>query len=278
MDKIYYNGNFIAKNKFSLSVENRGFRYGDSFFETIRCYNGKPIFWEEHYFRIAGSFCVLKMDPPSEFEIDRLNLIIKDLLNENNLMSCSARVRITFFRVSEGYYFPKKNDVCFIIEADKIVSEEYVINQTGLNTTIYKENILAKNHLGNIKSSNRLINIMASIYAKENSFDDCFLINVDQNIVESISGNVFILSDGIIQTPPLSDGCINGVLRSVLLKEKSLKILEKSISILDLFNAKEVFVTNVMVGVKWVGSIRSSIYKKDMSIRVLDILNRKYLI
>ena len=278
MDKIYYNGNFIAKNKFFLSVENRGFRYGDSFFETIRCYNGKPVFWEEHYFRIAGSFCVLKMDPPFEFDIEKLNLIIQDLLVRNNVQHSSSRVRITFFRSSEGYYFPQKNNVHFVIESEKIIEEEYVINQSGLNTTIYKENILAKNHLSNIKSNNRLINIMASIYAKENCFDDCFLINTDQNIVESISGNIFILLDGVIQTPPLSDGCINGVIRSTFLKEKSLNILEKSISILDLFNAQEVFVTNVVVGVKWVGSIRSSIYKQDTSIRLIDLLNKKHLV
>ena len=278
MDKIYYNGNFIPKSEFFLSIDNRGFRYGDSFFETIRCRDGKPVFWEEHYFRIAGSFCVLKMDPPFEFEIDKLKLIIEDLLVQNNLNLSSSRVRITFFRSSEGYYFPAENDVQFFIESEKNIKKEYVINQSGLNTTIYKENILSKNHLGNIKSNNRLINIMASMYAKENNFDDCFLINFNQNIVESISGNIFIVSDGIIQTPPLSDGCINGVMRRVILKERSFNILEKSISILDLFNAQEVFVTNVIIGVQWVSSIRSTTYKQDTSIKLIDMLNKKYLV
>lgn len=278
MDKVYYKGNFIPKSEFSLSIDNRGFRYGDAFFETIRCHDGEPVFWEEHYFRIAGSFCVLKMNPPSEFEIEKLNLIIKDLLIQNNLKSSASRVRISFFRSSTGYYYPAENDVHFFIESEKNIKKEYVLNQFGLNTTIYKENILSKNHLSNIKSNNRLINIMASMYAQENNFDDCFLINYDQNIVESTSGNIFILSEGILKTPPLSDGCINGVMRSVILKEKSLNILEKSISILDLFNAQEVFVTNVIIGVQWVGSIRSSTYKQATSIKLIDILNKKYLV
>jgi len=278
MDKIYYNGNFISKNEFSISIDNRGFRYGDSFFETIKCHDGKPVFWEEHYFRIAGSFCVLKMNPPSEFEIEKLNSIIQDLLIQNNLNLSASRVRITFFRSSKGYYYPEENDVHFFIESEKNIKKEYLINQFGLKTTIYKENMLSKNHLSNIKSNNRLINIMASIYAQENNFDDCLLINFNQNIVESISGNIFIVSDGILQTPPLSDGCINGVMRSVILKEKSLNILEKSISILDLFNAQEVFVTNVIIGLKWVGSIRSSTYKQERSMKLIDMLNKKYLV
>ena len=278
MDKIYYDGNFISKTDFSISIENRGFRYGDSFFETIRCHNGKPVFWEEHYFRIAGSFCVLKMEPPSDFDIDKLNSIIQNLLIQNNLNSLSARVRITFFRLSDGYYYPKTNNTHFFIESEKSIKNKYVINQSGLNVAIYKENILSKNHIGNIKSNNRLINIMASIYAKENNFDDCLLINFDHNIVESISGNIFILSDGFLQTPPLNDGCVDGVMRRIILKEKSLNIVEKSISVLDLFNAEEVFITNVIIGVKWVGVIRSSVYKNDTSTKLIDILNEKYLI
>ena len=278
MDKVYYNGNFIPKSEFFLSIDNRGFRYGDAFFETIRCYNGNPIFWEEHYFRIAGSFCVLKMDPPSEFEMDKLNLIIQDLLAKNKLKLFSSRVRITFFRSSGGYYYPNKNDVHFFIESEKIIQNKYILNESGLYATVYKENILSKNHLSNIKSNNRLINIMASIYAKDNDFDDCFLMNFDKNIVESISGNIFILSEGILKTPPLCDGCVDGVMRRVILKEKSLNILEKSISISDLFNAEEVFITNVVAGVIWVRSIRSSIYKQDFSIKLINMLNKQYLV
>ena len=115
MGDVYYNGKFVNKNKLFISADNRGLKYGDSFFETIRCVSGFPLFWEEHYFRIAGSFYVLKMKIPIDFEIDKMKSIINKLLIRNNLHLTCARIRITFFRGDGGYYFPKKNNVQFFV-------------------------------------------------------------------------------------------------------------------------------------------------------------------
>ena len=278
MDKICYNGQFLEKNRFSISIDNRGFRYGDSFFETIKCYNGKPLFFEEHYFRIAASFCVLKLNPPSLFKIEFFKSLIEDLLIKNKLDNSSARVRVSFFRSSGGYYLPNNNDVNFIIESNVLSQNEYKLNIQGLNIGLYKENLLPKTTLGNIKSNNKLINVLASIYATDNNYDDCILINENKDVVEFTSGNLFIVQDNIFKTPGLENGCVNGVLRKLLLNNNALRIKECLISISDLFNAQEVFVTNVICGVKWVENINNITYSNNRSKEIITMLNSNYLI
>mgnify|MGYP001162856348 CR=1 FL=1 len=278
MDNIYYNTNFLKKEQLNISIDNRAFKYGDSFFETIKCISGNPIFWEDHYFRMAASFGVLKMNPPDHFDIDNFQSIIKNLLQKNKLYNCSARVRVSFFRTSGGYYLPNCRDVNFIIESEKLIQNKYYLNEHGLHVSIYKENIIPKNILSNIKTNNKLLNTMASIYVKENAYDDCLLINSDNNIVEAISGNIFIIKDGLIYTPPLLDGCLDGIMRKIICKEMRNYVQEKSISFSHLLNADEVLITNVISGIKWVYKINKKIYKKHMSQDIIDLINRKYLI
>ena len=278
MPEVYYNGTFVKKNTLSLSIDNRGFKYGDSFFETIRCHDGKPLFWEEHYFRIAGSFCVLKMDPPLDFESENIQSIIIELLIRNNLESKPSRIRITFFRLGEGYYLPNSNQVQFFMEAEEISNNRYQLNKLGLHVSLYQENIISHNSISNIKSNNKLINILAAIYASDNNYDDCILLNHNKHIVESISGNIFIVLDGKLQTPPLSDGCIDGVMRRIILKNKTINTEEKSISILELFNADEIFITNVISGIKWIATIRSHTYQNNTSVDLIKFLNKQYLV
>ena len=276
MEKINHNGKLISKSDFSISLANRGLRYGDSFFETIKCHLGKPLYWEDHYFRISSSLLITKMNPPNHFSIESFKQFIEELLQKNNLCFQSSRVKITFFRNSSGYYLPDENNTSYIIESESLVSDLYQINKKGLNITFYRDNFISKGPLSNIKSSNRLINVVSSMYARENGCDDVLLINNNNHIVESSKGNIFIVnhSNNII-TPPLEDGCINGVVRSVLLREKRYHILEKSITFSDIMNAKEVFISNVITGLCWVAKLGSKSYIKNISIELLSLLNQK---
>ena len=276
MEKIYHNGQLINLDDFSISLDNRGFRYGDAFFETIKCHLGTPLYWEDHYFRIASSFLITKMTPPPNFSIEKFKEIIEELLRQNSLDMKSSRVKITFFRTSSGYYLPDENCTSYVIESDLLESDFYQLNPKGLNITFYRENFISKGPLSNIKSTNRLINVISSIYADENGYDDVLLINSNNNIVETSKGNIFIVnnSNNII-TPPIEEGCVNGVMRSVLLREKKDQIVEKSINFSDVMNAKEIFITNVIIGVCWVSKLGNKVYAKEMSIQLLNLLNQK---
>ena len=164
------------------------------------------------------------------------------------------------------------------MEAEEISNNRYQLNKLGLHVSLYQENIISHNSISNIKSNNKLINILAAIYASDNNYDDCILLNHNKHIVESISGNIFIVLDGKLQTPPLSDGCIDGVMRRIILKNKTINTEEKSISILELFNADEIFITNVISGIKWIATIRSHTYQNNTSVDLIKFLNKQYLV
>ncbi|MAQ31387.1 MAG: aminotransferase class IV [Flavobacteriales bacterium] len=278
MDNVYFNGTFCKKSKFSILYSNRAFQYGDAFFDTIRCHKGSPLFWEAHYFRIAASFYIMKMSPPDDFEMKKLKSIVKNLLLKNNLASSSSRVKITFFRNSGGYYSPKDHSVSVLIESEKIADTLYKLNKSGLRVGSYKDNFISKHSLSNIKTTNKALNVLASIYAQDNGFDDCLLLNNEKNIVESTSGNIFIVSDDNIKTPLLSEGCIDGIIRKVLLNEHEFNIKEEIITFLDILNAQEVFFTNVIQGVSWVSSIKNTDFVNYKSTEILDFLNKKYFV
>tara|TARA_B100000963_G_scaffold334517_1_gene327804 strand:+ start:1511 stop:2377 length:867 start_codon:yes stop_codon:yes gene_type:complete len=286
MDNLSYNGLIISKKDFCFSLFNRGIKYGDSFFDTVRCSNGFPNFWEEHYYRIASSLLLTKMKTPENFSFDNFRDLIVKILDSNKLNDTSSRVRITFYREGSGYYLPKNQSTSFIIETEKLKSNKFELNSSGLKVSIYRENFLPKCQISNVKTNNRIINVISSIYADENRLDDVILINSDKNIVETSKGNIFIVSQlGNIITPPLEDGCINGVIRSVLVKSKQFPIIEKSISFPELINAKEIFLTNVIQGVNWIGRLNNKIYDnksslnktytKDKSTEIINYLNAK---
>ena len=278
MDKVCYNGKYIEKSKLTVSTNNRGIKYGDAFFETIRCVSGNPVFFEEHYFRMASAFVIMKMDVPLNFDMDVFKKLIQDLLIRNNLNHQSARVRITFFRQDGGYYLPTTKSINFIIDTEPLIDEEYKLNVNGLKLGVYKDNYIGTNSLSQLKSNNRLLNVLAAIYSRENHYDDVVLMNHKRNIVETVSGNLFIISDNSIFTPPIKDGCVDGVVRRVLCTNKQFNVHEKSLSYLDLLNAKEIFITNVISGAKWVREITHSNYSQKKTIEILKFLNSRLLI
>ena len=273
MDSICFNGEYIDRKDFSISFDNRGFRYGDAFFETIRCHGGLPLFWDDHYFRIAASFLLMKMNLPHSFDVDFFKILIQDLLLKNHLQTATARVRISFFRAGSGYYTPLTNNVDFLIESESLQGNFFELNPEGFKIGFYKDNLISKNILSNLKSNNRIINVLSSIYMKEHDYDDVLLINFEKNIVETTRGNLFIVRDDTIYTPLLEDGCVDGVIRKILIRDSGLNIIEKSISFSDILNAEEVFFTNVVIGVNWVEKLNNRIYQKNVCGQILQFLN-----
>ena len=273
---ICYNGDFV-KSK-SIDIDNRALKYGDCFFETIKCFNGSPVFWEDHYFRIASSFGMLNMIPPSDFSIEHFKNLISGLLTKMKLDLNSSRIRILFFRTGSGYYKPNNNNIDYIISAQHLNNYQYKQIDQGLKIGLYKENTINSGPLSNIKSNNRLVNVMASIYSSENDLDDCILINEKKMITETTLGNIFIVNQNQLITPPLSDGCVDGVLRKNILSLKKFNIREKSLSFLDVLNAEEVFTTNVIKGVRWVLKCNNKSYNKSYSSDIINEINSIFLI
>jgi branched-chain amino acid aminotransferase len=257
---------------------NRGFLYGDAVFETVKILDNKVLFLEDHYFRLMASMRILRMEIPMNFTMEFFENEILQVVQAENL-SQSARVRMTVYRKEGGLYLPDNNNVDYLISVSKIEKPIYEIEKNDYEVDLFKDFYISKQLLSTIKSTNKLINITGSIFANENGFDNCLLLNEEKNVVEALNGNLFMLKDGVLSTPPLSDGCLNGIMRKQILSlGKSIdhiEVIESSISPFDLQKADELFITNVIKGIQPITKYRKKGYETNMSNVLISKLNAK---
>ncbi|MFP9099823.1 aminotransferase class IV [Flavobacterium sp. RHBU_24] len=274
---INYNGDIITQS--GLQVEqNRGFLYGDSIFDTVKTLNGRVLFSEDHYFRLMASLRIARMDIAMDFTLDYMESeIIK--LTETLEGAPSYRARISFYRRPGGRYLPSSRETEFIITAEPLTAALYSINTTPYEVELYKDFFVAKQLLSTLKTNNRIVNTLASIFAAENGYNNCLLINDEKNVIEAIQGNIFMLSGTLLITPPISDGCLNGVMRKQILeiakKIEGIEVIEKSISPFELQKADELFLTNVIAGIQPITKYRKKEYTNLFSLELVKRLNAK---
>ena len=276
-EQIILNGNFISGSENSFNVQNRAFLYGDSIFETIRVNNRKILFFEEHLDRLISGMKVLKYEIPDKFTVFRQKLEdeIIQLLNRNKIFK-SSRIRLTVFRKTGGFYTPHTNEIDYVISASKLPNDKFVLNSSGLLIDIFKDIKKPLNIFSPYKTANSILYTLAGIYKNEKKFDDCLIVNERNHIIESISSNVFIVIGGKLITPPVTTGCINGIMRNAIITYANLsniKCIERSINTEDLLNADEVFFTNSISGIQWVVAYKNKRYYKKMSNFLISKLN-----
>ena len=260
---LNYNGSIIAKDNLSISSENRAFKYGDAIFETIKVENKKVYFAEDHYFRLMASSRMLRMQIGMNFTLEYFEREILKLLEALSLSN--ARVRFSVFRKAGGRYTPTDNAIDFLIEASPL----HVVVNEAYTVELYKDHYVYSGILSTLKSTNRLINVVASIFVEENEYDNCILLNEKKHIVEAANGNIFLVTNNSIVTPALTEGCIKGVIRKKIVelvkKDPSITIEERAISPFELQKADEVFITNAIIGIQPVTNYRRKVYEVDVS-------------
>lgn len=276
---INLNGNILPAEDAMIGIHNRGLAYGDSVFETIRVINGKIMFWEDHYFRLMASMRIMRMEIPNSFSPEFLEIEILSLLQENDLTNTSARVKFVVFRKEGGFYTPSTLDVEYFISAKRLEDSFYLLKSEPYEIELFKDHYVAGGLLSTIKSNNRAINVLGSIFAKENEYDNCLLLNENKAIVEALNGNIFLVKDNVVRTPPLHDGALNGIIRkqviSIVKTMPDLKIEESTVSPFELQKADEIFITNVIVGIQPVTRYRKKEFNIEVSKEILSKLNVK---
>ena len=272
------NGSILEDSEAYLSVDNRGFAYGDAVFETIKV-NSKPLFWEAHYFRLMASMRILRMEIPMHFTPEFLESQIMDLVDTQSEKAKSYRVKLTVFRATGGYYTPTSNAVKFTIALAPLDSDIYNSHTDSCEIELFKDYFIAPNLLSTLKTNNKAINVVGSIFAKENNYDNCLLLNTNKNIIEALNGNVFLVKDNVIKTPPLADGCLKGIIRDQLIemisKSDNYDLIETSIAPFELQKADEIFITNVIQGIKPVTKFRKKTYTTEAAKKFQNKLNIK---
>ena len=275
---INLNGNILQDNTL-LSVHNRGFNYGDALFETIKTSQGKLLFWEDHYFRLMASMRIMRMEIPMDFNMQFLEDQIKNLLVESKQENQSLRVKLMVFREEGGLYTPNTNNVGFIITAKVLEEDFYLLHDIPYEIDLFKDFYVSPSLLSTLKTNNKAINVVGSIYARENKLQNCLLLNTDKKIVEALNGNVFVVKDAIIKTPPLSDGCLKGVMRKQIIEIfkdiPDYQLKEESISPFELQKADEIFITNVITGIQPVTKYRKKTYTNTVAKLLVQKLNVK---
>ena len=274
---VNFNGNLISPGNNFLSHENRGFKYGDALFETVRISNGKLLFWEDHYFRLMSSMRILRIEIPMNFTMEFLEEQFLITLNASEFNKTAIRGRLTVFRNNGGKYTPSTNECSYVIEFEELETPFYTIEDSKYEVELFKDFYVNADMLSNLKTTNKALHVVASVFAKENTYDNCLLINNDKQVVEAINGNVFLVSGKTIKTPPLKDGCLDGILRKKLIeiitKWGDFELEEVSISPFELQKADEIFITNAIMGIKPITKYRKKEFDNVVSKSLLGKLN-----
>lgn len=273
---INLNGNIVKEEEAKISILNRGFAYGDSVFETIRVVNGKLMFWEDHYFRLMASMRIMRMEIPPSFSPEFLEKEIKEIIEANELSDSPARIRFAVYRLQGGYYTPATRDVGYAISTESMDNAFYLLNEGDYEIELFKDHYVNSGLLSTIKSNNRAVNVLGSIFAMENGYDNCLLLNEKKSVVEALNGNVFLVKGNTIKTPPLTDGVLNGIIRKQLiniLNKTDYELKEESISPFELQKADELFITNVALGIQPVSKYRKKEFESRVAQELLSKLN-----
>lgn len=276
---VNVNGEIVASEKATIPVTNRGFLFGDSVFETIRVVNLKLFFWEEHYFRLMASMRIMRMEIPDSFSPEFLEKEIQELLKANDLQSSPARVRFSVYRLEGGKYTPTTNDIGYTISAEGTEDFFYLLRKDHYEVELFKDHFITSGLLSTVKTNNKAVNILAGIFARENDYQNCLLLNEKKNVVEATNGNIFLVKGKVIKTPPLSDGCLKGVLRRKIIEiiqaAPDYELIEESVSPFELQKADEIFITNVIMGIQPVHKYRKKDFKVEVAKDLLAKLNVK---
>jgi len=262
MDYFNFNGKMYPGGSLVVGADNRGLRYGDGLFETMKMKSGKIIFEDEHFARLWKGLNVLQFDIPKHFSAGKLQKEIGLLANKNKHQA-AARIRLNVFRGDGGLYDAKNHVPNFIIQSWLLPEGNGEWNSNGLVMGIYEDAKKSCDILSNLKHNNYLPYVMAALAAKKEKWNDAILLNTHGRICDTTIANIFIIKDKVVYTPSLSEGCVAGIMRKSVIRHllnTNHELVEKDINTETLLTADEVFLTNSIYNLRWVQRIGDSIY------------------
>jgi len=272
---INFNGDLVSNDQPIFTILNRAFKYGDGIFETLKIVDSKIVFLEDHYFRLMASMRMLRMEIPAYFTLEFLKSEIEKTVAANNFNE-NIRVRVSVFRKDGGFYNPNSNEVDYVIVAQELS----IKNIENYKVDLFKDYYLNSGLLSTIKTTNRILNVVASIFTDENNLDTCLLINEKKNIVEAIHGNIFLIFGNTLITPAISEGCIKGIVRKKIIqitkKHPDLKIEEREVSPFEIIKADELFITNSIIDIQAVSQYRKKKFANTIANRLSELLKKEY--
>ncbi|MEI2738646.1 MAG: aminotransferase class IV [Chitinophagaceae bacterium] len=271
MNSICFNGKIIPADEPVLLASNRGYRYGDGLFETMKVIEGKILLSNYHFKRLFAGLALLQFEIPHLFLRQKTENEILNLCKKNNCEGL-ARVRLSVFRGNGGLYDEDKG-LQYLIECWPLTESVNKLNENGLIIDVFPAAEKSCDKFSNLKSANFLPYSMAALYAKEKKLNDCLVLNTTGGIADSTIANLFIIKNGIVLTPGLEEGCVNGVMRQYLLKEMQeagFSVQETTVSVNDIIQSDEIFLTNAINGIRWIRQFRNKTFINTVTVEIYN--------
>jgi len=277
MAKLYINSNgtILSNDHPTIHSANRAHLYGDGVFESIRIINGKPLNVNNHIQRMLEGALAIKMRPSVFFTQAFFEEKIMELLEKSDIKA-GGRCRISLDRISGGTYSPTSNEAVYFIEVYPYEHNSFELNTKGFEVDLYMDMKKVKNSLSNFKTKNGMLYVMASINAAERQLDEVLIVNEKGAILESASSNLFVVSNGVLYTPSLDEGCLAGTMRMQIINlavANGVKVYECTIFPQNIIAADEIFLTNAVRGITWVSGYRTKRYFNNTSRKLVAHLN-----
>ncbi|MEO6068913.1 MAG: aminotransferase class IV [Chitinophagaceae bacterium] len=254
MNWLNFNGKIVAENEPIFTASNRGFKYGDGIFETIKVTSGKICLDLFHFERLRNSLQLLQLNSDL-FTNNFLEKSIIHLCLKNNC-EASARIRLAVYR-------EERTKASFILEAIPLKNEITEWNETGWKLGVYPLARKSCDAFANLKSANFLPYLMAQSYALEMDCDEMLVLNSHDNIADGSKTNLFFIKEKEVYTPSLQEGCVAGVMRRAVIEECNKLLIpthQTAISPAMVADADDVFITNAIQGIKWVSQFNQKKY------------------
>jgi branched-chain amino acid aminotransferase len=252
---INVNGKILPADEAGIRVDNRAFRYGYGLFETMLVKDNLIRLGAYHWDRLFDGMALLLIHAPKYFREELEREVVRTV--HRNKMEALCRVRLQVYAGNGGLYDGDQFNAKYVIEVFAIEPTVLEINEAGLTVGI-ADSVKHTGKYANIKTNAALHYALASRQAKNELWNDALLLNEKGNIVESTLANIFWIQEGKIFTPPLSEGCVAGVMRKHLLVQLPLigyDVEETSFELSILGKANEIFITNAVRGVRWVKNV-----------------------
>lgn len=271
-----FNGELLDNNTSFLNEKNRGVQLGDAVFEELRVLNGDIIFLEDHYLRLMSSMRILRMEIPMNFTMEFMEEEILKILSESDLKE-AKQIKFTVFRNSSNDSAASDNSISYFITSNTLINPFFILNEESYEVELFKDFYKNSSMLSNLDTNNKVLNVVGAIYAQENDYQDCLLLNERKQVIEALNGNLFVVKGSQIKTAPVTDGCINSILRKKLIeiisKLNDFDFLEESISPFELQKADELFIVNNIDGIISITKYRKKDFVNTTAKNLIGKLN-----
>ncbi len=274
---VSLNGNLTNEISSDFFLKNRAFRLGDGFFETVRAIDGKVFNWPSHYMRIKACAEAMNMDLHPVFSEASVQRSLEQLLKAKQIVA-GGRLRITFFREGTGGYSSTSNKLGFIAEASGHHINKFLLNDKGLVVAVCNAYPKPKDRFSSFKYMGNSTSILAAQWAQKMNVDDALIINEQGQIIEATSSNIFVVKNNKLYTPGVKSGCVSGTSRLLVLNaalDMGIPVFEADLTPEFILQSEEVFLTNAISGIRWVGGFSSKRYFHKMSGQILDHINQE---